>query len=96
MVLGSQIGSRAAATVLMALCTALAVRWLWMLWTPQCNESCARATALGMYGVLAVAVMSTFVLILLVGSGRWTVRRGLITYLIVASVLGVSALALTT
>ena len=80
----------------MALCTAFAVRGLWMLWTPRCNESCARATALGMYGVLTVAVMSTFVLILLVGSRRWTVRRGLMSYLIVASVLGVSALALTT
>lgn len=87
--------SRVAATALMVLCTALAIRWLWIFWTPRCNESCAMQTVLSMYGLLAIAALVTVALVALVVLGRWTARRGLVGYVIAVSVLAAGALALT-
>ena len=87
--------SRVAAAALMALCTALAICWLWIFWTPRCNESCAAQTVLGMYGLLAIAALVTIALALLVAMGRWTAKHGLVSYLIAASILAAGAFALT-
>lgn len=95
MVLGSEVTSRVAAPALMALCTALATRWLWILWTPRCNESCAAQTVLGMYGLLTIAALVTIAFALLVALGRWTAKRGLVSYFVAASILAAGALALT-
>lgn len=87
--------SRMVTAALMALCTTLAIRWLWIFWTPRCNESCAAQTVLGMYGLLTIAALFTVALALLVAVGRWTTKRGLVSYLLAASILAAGVLALT-
>ncbi len=87
--------SRVAATALMALCTALGIRWLWIFWTPRCNESCAAQTVLRMYGLLAVAALVTVALVALVALGHWTARRGMVGYVVAVAMLAAGALVLT-
>lgn len=87
--------NKAAAIALMALCTVLAIRWLWIFWTPRCNESCASQTVLGMYGLLAAAALATVAVIALLVLGRWTARRGLVCYVMALVLFTACALALT-
>ena len=88
---------KAIAITLMALCTALAVCWLWTFWTPRCNEECAAHTVVGIYSLLLAAVAATLALAVMVAAGRLSVRQGALSYLVatVAVALAVGALVLT-
>ena len=87
--------TKAAAIALMVVCTLLAIRWLWIFWTPRCNESCGSLTVLGMYGLLGAAALATVVVSALVALDRWTVRRSLTRFFIASAVFAVFAAALT-
>ncbi len=95
MVLGSEVMGRTAGSALIALVTATSIRWLWLFWTPRCNEVCAEQTVRGIYGVLLASVLMTVALVMMLLIGRLGVRRGLMFYVIGWAALAVCSFVVT-
>lgn len=87
--------SRTVGAALMTLASAVSIRWLWLTWTPRCNETCAQETVQVMYGLILVSMLVTAVLAVLLLVGRLTLRRGLAAYGIHWTVLAISSVVLT-
>lgn len=86
---------RAVGSALIALVTATSIRWLWLFWTPRCNEACAEQTVWGMYGVFLASILMAVALALLLLIGHLRVRRGLALYIIGWAALAICSLAVT-
>lgn len=79
----------------MLACSAAALRWLFIFWTPRCNEECARHTLVSIYGLVLAAAVVTLVLAGLVATGRWQAKKGAAAYAIALVAAALAAVLIT-
>jgi hypothetical protein len=64
------------------LATIGALNWLWVFWTPRCNESCPGSVVVAMYATMAAAVVITVAIIALTLLGKLSVKRASQAYVV--------------
>lgn len=79
----------------LVLVTTLLVEWLWVYWTPLCNETCPSFIVVAIYLTLALAVLCGIGIATLAALGRLDTRRGLSIYLATSGLVVVCATVIT-
>lgn len=71
------------------------LRWLWVYWTPLCNEACPSAIVVAIYLTLAFVVLSGTAIVTLAALGRIDARRVLLSFLATIAFVVVCTAVLT-
>lgn len=87
--------SRGATICVQLLATFGALRWLWMFWTPRCNEACAGSVVVTMYATMCAIVVATLGVVALTMLGRLRPKQAAYAYVALAAAFAVWIALLT-
>ena len=71
------------------------LKWMWLFWTPRCNESCPGGLMLAIYLSLLCGLIGSVFIAGLTAVGKLGLRRSLVGFTALATLLGAVAAVLT-